>query len=483
MGKILVRSQMPSEHDKNISEILIYNLVGSNTGNLLFQNSIMRMLMTSDDVEIVTTKIKNKYTKADIEKINAEYEMFIIPLANAFRISFINELQNMTELIRRLTIPCVVIGVGIQRSLDAKAWDYKYDEAVTEFMHAVLEKSAMVGIRGEVTAEYLTRKGFTPEKDFTVIGCPSLYTYGDNLPVPHLTDLTPKSKTAVNFKAELPKKIYHFLRTEADSFEDNVFVSQVVKEIKALYIGYPYPEAELRKESFPADYPVSFTKGLMKEDRMVGFLDQASWVEWLKGRDFNFGSRIHGDIASILAGTPCFICAGDCRVKELAEYHNIPHIIGSDLTEDMNIIDLYNKADYSALARGHKERVTHYLDFYDKNNIKRITREEMNSEDTPFDRIVGQWNRAGAIRSFSVSTPEEQERRIREYIAVMEEIEEKQQIQQKEIRANFKEYKSTSTRLLKEAKERQKKLEKELAEIKSSKFYKMKVKYDALRGR
>lgn len=40
--------------------------------------------------------------------------MFIIPLANAFREDFVEELRNLTKLIRKLKIPCVVIGVGVQ---------------------------------------------------------------------------------------------------------------------------------------------------------------------------------------------------------------------------------------------------------------------------------------------------------------------------------------------------------------------------------
>lgn len=49
---------------------------------------------------------------------------------------------------------------------------FPFDEDVKEFIKAVLDRSAKVGIRGEITASYLKRLGFREEIDFTVMGCP-----------------------------------------------------------------------------------------------------------------------------------------------------------------------------------------------------------------------------------------------------------------------------------------------------------------------
>ena len=472
LRKILMRSAMPLGEDKNISEVLIHNLVGDNTGNLLFQNSVARVIMT-EDTEITTINVKRKFSQEEIERFNSEYEMFLIPLANAFRISFIDQFRYLTDLVERLTIPCVVIGIGIQRNLDATAWNYPYDEAATEFVKAVLNKSEIIGIRGELTAEYLKRHGFVPEKDFTVIGCPSLYTYGDMLPELNLPELTPKSKVSVNFKTMLRPELYSFIRKEIDKFEDCTFVTQVIKEIKAMYVGYPHPEMENGRE-VPKDYPIHFSNEMMTSNHMVGFLDQTSWLNYLATRDFNFGSRIHGDISSLLAGTPCYIFASDGRVKELAEYHNIPHMSLFDIKDDTDIFDLYEKADYSLLQKGHKQRVSHYLDFLDKNGVKRIDRDVLNSKDAPFDRM--HQSVYGEIRPFPTVSLDEQERRIHEFIGVME-------AKEKNLKNRYAEYRKDTTAKLKENKAQQKKLEKELALIKSSKFYKMKVKYDAIKNK
>ena len=53
--KILMRSAMPFGEERTISEILIENLIGNNTGNLIFQSSLARAVMTGD-TEITTIR-------------------------------------------------------------------------------------------------------------------------------------------------------------------------------------------------------------------------------------------------------------------------------------------------------------------------------------------------------------------------------------------------------------------------------------------
>lgn len=52
-----------------------------------------------------------------------------------------------------------------------------------KFVKAILNKSAILGLQGEITAAYLRKLGFTEEKDFTVIGCPVVFMNGDELEV------------------------------------------------------------------------------------------------------------------------------------------------------------------------------------------------------------------------------------------------------------------------------------------------------------
>ena len=475
-----MRSAMPFGEERTVEEVLTRNLVGNNTGNLLFQNSIARIIYT-DDIEITTINTTREFTDEQVEYFNSEYDMFVLPLANAFRISFIKQLEILTSFIQRLKIPCVVIGLGIQRNLDATQWDYAYDEPAKAFVNAVLEKSATLGLRGEITAEYLKRKGYIEGKHFTVIGCPSLYTYGDNLPIPKVTNLTPQSKVTVNFKAILPRELYTFIREQADQFDNFTFVSQVMQEMRTMYIGKPYPKSEIER-GIPENYPIHFSHELMMQDRMIGVLDDYTWIDYLSHSDFNFGSRIHGNIASILAGTPCYIFAGDQRVKELTEYHNIPHMEMTEITDKTNVFDLYEKTDYSCLLKGHKDRVSHYLNFLDENRVPHLDRETINQRGaTRFDKMQEGREHIGLLHPFSSLTPDEQQIRLENYLGYLDVY---ANGRVKQVRDDYNAYRKETTKEIKEYRKKEKKLakvEKELAELKSCRFYKMKVKYDAIK--
>mgnify|MGYP002625442253 CR=1 FL=1 len=111
-------------------------------------------------------------------------------MANAFRTTFIDELKKITELVLKLKIPTIVIGVGLKGGkIGIERLSFDFDEAVKKFCNAVLNKSQLIGIRGEFTAEYMKALGYKENVDFQVIGCPSMYFYGEDLPAPKKFEL------------------------------------------------------------------------------------------------------------------------------------------------------------------------------------------------------------------------------------------------------------------------------------------------------
>lgn len=411
MKKILLRAGMSPLISHDQTEVIMRNRIGSNIGNMLFPASVSRALLCEDTV-IDTVNTLRKYSGEHVRRINETYDCLILPFANAFRFSFLKELNAITDLVSQLKIPCIVVGVGIQAKKRKAEKQAELDEAVSRFMKAVLAKSRMVGLRGEITAEYLSTLGFRAERDFTVIGCPSMYMWGKMLPEMEVKELTPDSFVSMNSKIQLPQKFHDFMYRSSASLPNFHYVAQVIEEIRQMYMGTAYPADFVKK--IPEHFPVDFTHPVYQSGKGISFTNFPSWLEYLRGKDFSFGSRIHGNIASILAGTPCFIVVSDERIKELVTYHHIPHLLMDDLTTDTRIFDLYEKADFSAIQKHHKQKFLHYLDFLRRNGLQTIFDEKGDAPQCcPFDEIIRNTPFAPPVRAFSALSSIEQLDRLR----------------------------------------------------------------------
>jgi hypothetical protein len=157
---------------------LAKNLIGNNVGNLVFSQAVFRLLSTEGN-DLETARLVNE----SAAQINAGYDHLVIPLANAFRKSFLDSLNAMSDLLEKLTIPVSVVGVGAQASLKGSVRSAdQVAPAVQRFVRAALQRSPSIGVRGEFTQAYLRDLGFADD-EIDVIGCPSMFMYGPDLNV------------------------------------------------------------------------------------------------------------------------------------------------------------------------------------------------------------------------------------------------------------------------------------------------------------
>jgi hypothetical protein len=99
-------------------------------------------------------------------------------------------------------------------------------------------------------------------------------------------------------------------------------------------------------------------------------LDPATWIDELRGYDFAYGTRIHGNVAALLAGTPSVVLTHDSRTLELCRYFDIPHRPLTELGADTDPRELYEDADFSAMLKGHGERFERIIAFLDRNGLE-----------------------------------------------------------------------------------------------------------------
>jgi hypothetical protein len=102
------------------------------------------------------------------------------------------------------------------------------------------------------------------------------------------------------------------------------------------------------------------------------FLDPKTWFEHLAQYDLSFGTRIHGNIAALLAGTPALLLAHDSRTLELAEYHEIPHRTITSIEEDADAISLYAECDWNRLNKAHPDRWDSFASFLGEHRLTHV---------------------------------------------------------------------------------------------------------------
>ncbi len=263
------------------------NTIADNSGNLIFSGAAYGILATND-TELTADRFVLDPGAAD--RINERYDAYVIPLANAFRVSYEANLIRLTRLISRLRIPVVVLGVGAQSDVRYETDRLRRIEpAIRAFVGAVLDHGPSIGVRGAFTASYLARLGF---RDVEVIGCPSLFLRGPDLrvekgPAALVRDARLTLAVSPYVKAMRPIVARHVAR-----YPNLEYIAQDIDTLERLLWGGSAPDLDVPTRMYVDPWP---------------------WIEDLRGRDFVFGTRIHGTIAALLAGTPAYVFAHDSR--------------------------------------------------------------------------------------------------------------------------------------------------------------------------
>ena len=102
-------------------------------------------------------------------------------------------------------------------------------------------------------------------------------------------------------------------------------------------------------------------------------VDPVPWLDFLGTQDFACGTRIHGNIAALLAGTPAFVLAHDSRTLELCRFHQLPHLrLEADGTaggESLDAADLYDRTDLDGFNAARRTGYATWIEFLDRNHV------------------------------------------------------------------------------------------------------------------
>lgn len=385
--------------------------MGGNAGNLLYAHSVHRALsVKGNEVKAGGFMAHTLEDPSEwIAKVNKQYDRYVIPMSNAFRFGFSQQLVKMTQIVRGLDMPVTVVGVGAQASVpehddegfvmgktgsdwvpdpaDVKA----HDVAVADFVSAVLEKSESFGVRGPYTKRYLESLGLDPQR-IEVIGCPSLFTWGPDLKIKRRTRrITRRSNLSMNIDYRV-EGIGPIIELNTAKYPRLTSPSQDARSARMIIRG----EDQYTMTNRDPRTPIHTGHPLFKEKRLLFYPNPWGWIESFKSVDFAFGNRLHGNIAAILGGAPAHLLAHDSRTTELAEYHAIPHSLIRDHATPPTAAELHKVTDYSEFNKLHPVRFKTYLDFLHRNGLTTVFDKKQSAAE--FDKRIRAGQQTGPVR-------------------------------------------------------------------------------------
>jgi hypothetical protein len=274
---------------------------GGNFGNIVFWKAAHTFIKKYD----------KSYTNL-LSGLNPESELYIDIQANLISEFSKTRIARLSEQLENMNSnKNVLFSVGAQNQ-DLNTFPL-FSNRLKKNLEKYFSNFDRINLRGHYTQELLIKNNI--EFDFDVKGCPS------SLLLKNIRIKNPEVQNSKNTRICLnmptkntkqPQEIYHLFK-HLENRKDIITLQQTSRTSKKLN---------------------SFDK----------FKSQ------LQNVDLVIGTRIHGSILSLHAGTPCVCIAIDSRTLELCMMHGIPYI---DYTEEKNknkVMSAYTKEKIISLA-------------------------------------------------------------------------------------------------------------------------------------
>lgn len=366
MKKSGILSIQPRVEQRHVTSFdNLYQTVGQNTGNLLFTNAVWS--------HIAGEKVKVGFT-FDPDHLNDSLSCLVIPAANW--LSPHVDFATLAELIARVTIPVVLIGLGAQDQSYSGSVDIP--QGTRDFVQAVSERSYAISVRGAYTQHILRALGIG---NVIVTGCPSLYhdfRSFDALDRPRirvdkgLLHSTRFSASYAPFARE--PSIHRALFRMAFASKMDLLLQSEREEMELIVSSDDWSLFDDRLRSLLQEiYGAPDWETLIAFVRSHArlFFDVDSWSKSLDQYDYVFGTRLHGTILALNSGVPAFLLHHDSRTEELCDYAQIPSAPASSYDLSLKSIKRsIERADYRAYYDRRAENKETYRTFLRGNGLQ-----------------------------------------------------------------------------------------------------------------
>lgn len=332
---------------------------GNNFGNLFIGAGMTRLI--DADFEAIGSK-------ANAPRMRERVDFVAIAAANFLSPQF--DLGFLADIIEALDLPCVMMGLGAQAprvgdKVDIPAGTRRMLDVVSAHCHSI-------GVRGANTAQVMSDLGF---KNAEVLGCPSLYCIGSEFREPDLSDL---SRFMINgsynvaghsMNPALMREVESALYRQALDEGADYILQNEYAELEVLNGEEPLPRLRAIKHVVPTLQDVS-DEALLSfvRERCKTFSNTVEWVDYARSRAVSVGTRFHGNVAALQAGTPAFFICHDARTTEMCEFAALPHASIYEV-EDRSFRALAAKIDLAPFQRRQSAMHAGLSDFLQRNGV------------------------------------------------------------------------------------------------------------------
>ncbi|NYT74346.1 polysaccharide pyruvyl transferase family protein [Halomonas sp. QX-2] len=323
---------------------------GGNSGNYMIGEGVRFHILDFMDNDTDTFEYMpwSKFRLTTSAQLDENYDQVILAGAN-----MINEKADFSFAYNKLaatSLPIFAMGVGAQAENYSDG--IKVPTGTINFFKLIDERSASIGVRGDFTAYILESMGCSKVE---INGCPSYYINKNN------KDFYIEKNCEILNSAFLMKRDRNKYKSDMllKEYQSAALRECIDKNFK-LVVQTDYAEASTAYNKVMVSEPWGRLKkyfSIKKEEEQKFnnfFINNTGiyfcwdeWVDFLKGVNFSYGARFHGNMVALMNGIPALNITHDTRTKEFCETLNLPYIDIESLDKKyMTSDELYDYANF-----------------------------------------------------------------------------------------------------------------------------------------
>jgi hypothetical protein len=292
---------------------------------------------------------------SDIPALRNKYDVCVLALST--HIHRKRDISYLSDVVEKLEMKTIALSLGMEDYI-AEANDIvELHPSVIRLLRLVSTRSEAIGVRGPHTASVLQKHGFD---NIIPVGCPTLqWQLHDNLHIHKNKSMTKPlivyHRTICAYGLEAMKSATILGQDFLDEViftnnrnNDNLLHKQEMSQYLKFYDYKTVLATIYRNGIFPNRYKL--------------------WFDIIGAHDFVIGARLHGCIAALIQGVPAVLVPRDLRMKELADFYNIPTASIEDI-QKKSIEQIFDEIDFSNFKKTHKDRYKNYYAFLEKNKL------------------------------------------------------------------------------------------------------------------